>query len=710
MKRELHVVLLGNPNSGKTTIFNNLSGSRQHVGNYPGVTVEFKEAKINYNDHIIKLIDLPGAYSLSSQSPDEKLARDYIFKEKPDLIVYIADASNIQRNLYLYTQLIDLQIPVILGFNMMDEAKKAGLIFDLNFLAEILGSPIVPLIGRTSKGSKELLDEIIRVASASNNAYIPRFLSFPDNIQKEIDHISELSAGLEKENIYIENEYLKEIAASSDSNQSALLNNHYLAIKLLENDDEIQNMISNFTNGEKILASAKNARERISNRLGDEAEYIISDARYAHIRGAYREAVRIEKSDAFSITEKVDNILLNRALGIPLFLLLMWGLFQITFTVGEPLMGLIENGVASLSLLLYGNLGAGLLESLIIDGVIAGVGGVIVFVPNILLLFLGIAFLEGSGYMSRAAFLMDRVMHSVGLHGKSFIPLLIGFGCSVPAIMATRTLDNERDRLATMLITPFMSCGAKLPVYVLLIGAFFTPQYAGTVLFSLYLLGILIALLSAKLFRKTIFLGESDPFVMELPTYKLPTFKSIVIHMWDRTWMYLQKAGTIILAFAILMWALTTFPLQVEVQANEEAGTAPAIVSSYAGQIGHFIEPVIEPLGFNWQIGVALIGGFAAKEVVVSTLATVYSIEAADESSPILREALRSDNSLNPLVAYVLMVFILLYLPCMAVIAIIRKETGGWKWPIFTTFYTISVAWIVSFIIYRAGMFFGIGI
>ena len=465
-----------------------------------------------------------------------------------------------------------------------------------------------------------------------------------------------------------------------------------------------------------ILDQLKQSRQRIKSKLGDDLEMSLIEDRYAFIRGVYREACQSRLIDKESITEKIDNVLLNRVFGIPLFLGMMWLLFQLTFTLGTPPMEWIEAGVSSLGGWLNEQMSEGLLRSLLVDGIVAGVGGVIVFLPNILLLFLGIAFLESTGYMARAAFVMDQVMHKAGLHGKSFVPMLIGFGCTVPALMASRTLENPRDRLVTMLVTPLMSCGARLPVYTLLIGAFFAPRAAGNILFSLYLVGIILAIIMARVFRTWLLPGETEPFVMELPIYRLPTLKSVLIHMWERAWLYLKKAGTIILALSIVMWGLFTFPT-VDKSGQEFENATAQVENSYAGRMGKVIGPVLRPLGFDWKTGVALVAGLGAKEIVVSTLGTLYSIEdeeaLAGEEEPAVKsfaQRAREQSGYTPLVAYVLMLFTLIYVPCLAAVAVMKRETNSWKWPAFTVGYTVALAWVVSFLVYRCGLLLGIGV
>ncbi|SHG67131.1 ferrous iron transport protein B [Thermosyntropha lipolytica DSM 11003] len=693
MPKRFTLALAGNPNCGKTTIFNELTGSRQHVGNYPGVTVEKKEGFVSYKGYEIKVVDLPGTYSLTAYSPDEIVARDVIVEEKPDVVVNIVDASNLERNLYLTLQIKELEVPLVMAMNMADVAEASGLEIDYELLSRLLGVKIVRTVGTRGEGITELLEAAIEVVEGRSEREEKSF-RFREEIEKEIEYLTRYLPGDEKEWIYPR---------------------RWTAIKLLESDKEVIRKIkAKLENSQEILSRLEESRQRIENMLNDDPEMAIIEGRYAFIRGAYREAVREKEIDRFSFTEAADKVLLNRVLGIPIFLGIMWLLFQFTFTLGAPFMEWIEEGFAWLGEYIGNNMNEGMLNSLLVDGIIAGVGGVIVFLPNILLLFLGISFLEGTGYMARAAFVMDKVMHRVGLHGKSFVPMLTGFGCNIPAIMATRTLENPKDRLVTILITPLMSCGARLPVYTLLIAAFFPKEVAGNVLFSLYLIGIILALLMAKVFRTFLFKGESEPFVMELPIYRLPTLKSVLIHMWERAWLYLRKAGTIILAISVIMWALLTFPM-TDPYGNEWEDPAEQLVNSYAGRMGQAIEPVLEPIGFDWRTGIALIAGFAAKEVVVSTLGTIYSIgdvEALEEGEETavkgFAQRAREQSGFTPLTAYVLMLFTLLYVPCMATLAVIKRETGTWKWPLFTVFYTVVLAWTVCFIAYQGGKIIGL--
>lgn len=709
MEKSITIALAGNPNSGKTTIFNNLTGARQHVGNYPGVTVEKKEGNLKYKDYKISVIDLPGTYSLTAYSPDEVVARNVIIEEKPDVLVNIVDASNLERNLYLTTQLKELGVPVIIALNMADVVESSGTNIDYKLLTKLLGAKIVRTIGTKNEGTEELLDAVINNVEKKDNIE-ERQLKYAAEIEEEIAVVQKLIA-----QSGIAGKKVATSAAGKKSNGRDYTS-RWLSIKLLENDEEILKKINALPAAAEIVGQVKKSQKNIREATGDDSELAIIDGRYALIRGAAREAVTYNQNDRISVTEKVDKVILNRFLGLPIFLGVMWLLFQLTFTLGGPPMDWIEAGFGSLGEWTANHMAEGLLQSLVVDGIIGGVGGVIIFLPNIILLFLGIALLEGTGYMSRAAFVMDRVMHKVGLHGKSFVPMLIGFGCTIPAIMATRTLENDKDRLVTMLVAPLMSCGARLPVYTLLIAAFFHERVAGNVLFSIYIIGIILAIIMAKVFRTWLVPGESEPFVMELPSYKLPTLKSILLQMWERSWLYLKKAGTIILAASIVVWGLFTFPM-VDAQGNEYESASVQMEESYAGHVGKAIEPVIAPLGFDWRTGVALAAGFAAKEVVVSTMGTLYSIEdedaLADEEAEAVKsfsDRARERSGYTPLTAYVLMLFTLIYVPCMATVAVLKRETNGWKWPLFTIGYTCALAWVVCFVVYQGGLMLGLGV
>ena len=714
-KKEITIALAGNPNCGKTTVFNSLSGFRQHVANYPGVTVEKKEGSLNYRGYKIRVVDLPGAYSLSAYSIDEIIARNFIIEEKPDVVLDIVDTSNLERNLYLTAQLIELGVPLVLAFNMHDIAKKQGLFIEKDRLSELLGTPIVFTVATENKGVETLLDKAIEIVEGKAKLE-GTALEYGQELTEEMRKI---------ESIIVQD---KDLVSKYPS--------QWLAIKLLEKDSEIKKQIEKSPYFNNIETQVDKSSHHLKSIFADIPEAIIADRRYGFISGACSEAVRKTFEERHNISDMIDKVLVNRTVGLPIFLVVMWLLFKFTFVFSAPIMRIIEKGQSWLGSFVSGLIPNGnMFESLLIDAAIGGVGSVLVFVPVIFLLFFAMSFLEDSGYMARAAFIMDRFMHRLGLHGRSFIPFLLGFGCNVPAIMATRTIEDRKDRLVTILVNPFISCGARLPVYILLIGAFFPEGSAGNILFSLYILGLIIAMIMAKIFRKYLFKGEASHFVMELPPYRLPTIKGLFVHMWQRGSLYLKKAGTIIFAACVVVWLLSNFPwnpsyskdydLLIKQNLNnsevvsqlENQKHAEKLEKSYAGNIGKAIAPVFKPLGFDdWKVTVGLVGGVAGKEIMIGTLATLHSVGEASEESEALRQALsetkRSDGTklFTPLVAYALMVFILLYVPCMAVVAVIRQETNSWKWALFTIFYTTAIAWIASFIIYQGGKLLGLGV
>lgn len=690
MGRKIVVGLAGNPNSGKTTVFNELTGAHQHVGNYPGVTVEKKEGRLQHRGYDFHIVDLPGTYSLTAYSPEELVARSFVVQDQPDVVVDVVDASNLERNLYLATQFIELDQPTVVALNMMDVAENAGKTIDDEMLGQLFGIPMVPTVAPKHEGFKELLDTIIEVAETKRDPQVQ--MNFGAELESHIEELTE--------------------AIDADGPLDGL-KPRWIAIKLLENDAEVRKLVEKeASDPQGLLSIAESARVHVAQVVGDDAEIAITDRRYGFVSGAVREAMHHDQLHRVDWSDAVDRVVVSRMLGLPIFIFCMWAMFEVVFRLGAPAMGWIETFFTLLGEHVATMLPEGELQSLVVDGIIAGVGGVLIFVPNIALLFLAISILEDSGYMARAAFVVDRVMHRVGLHGKSFIPMLIGFGCTVPAIMATRTLEQRRDRIVTILISPLMSCGARLPVYVLLAGAFFAPAVAGKVIFSVYIIGVALAMVMALVFRVFLLKGSTTPFVMELPPYRMPTVRGVLIHVWERAWLYIKKAGTVILVFAIALWVLLSYPKPPESQLaglDEQAAATYALEYSAAGRVGKAIEPVIRPLGFDWKIGVALVAGFGAKEVVVSTLGTTYSIGEADEESGDLREALRRDPVLSPLVAYVLMLFVLIYVPCLAAVAVTWRETNSWKWPLFMVAYTCTLAWIVSFIVYQGGRLLGYG-
>ncbi len=713
----LTIALVGNPNAGKTTLFNQLTGARQKVGNWPGVTVEKKEGVCTHKGETIRVIDLPGTYSLSAYSVEEVVARDYILESRPDVVVDVIDASNLERNLYLATQLIEFNIRLVFVMNMVDVAKARGIVIDYDQLARLLGVPIVKTVGTRGEGIEELLDTVLAVAANEDPVSRHIHIHYGNEVEEEIAKIRKV---------------LKEVQEINRAYYP-----RWTAVKLLENDKLIRKKLEDAPGGEKVLAVADEAREHLRGIFEDDPETVITETRYGFISGALKETMRLSAAAKSTISDKIDSVLTNRLLGFPIFILFIYLLFQMTFTVGQYPVSWIEHGVELLGQAAVKFMPEGGLRDLIVDGIIGGVGGVLVFLPNIILIFLGISLLEDTGYMARAAFIMDRVMHTLGLHGKSFIPLLMGFGCNVPAIMATRTLETKRDRILTILINPLMSCSARLPVYVLLASAFF-PGKEGNVIFAIYFLGIALAILMGQLFSKTIFKGESAPFVLELPPYRMPTLKSLLIHMWERSKAYLHKMGGVVLIFSVIIWFLGAYPKQAHYSMNYdseiasvssmisriEAGGAEGadldqlrarlhelqrakeverLEQSYIGRIGRFIEPVLRPLGFDWRIGVALVTGFVAKEVVVSTLGVLYQAKHdQEEGGPGLKDALRK-SGLTPASAFALMVFVLIYTPCMVSVITIWRETGALKWALFSVGYLLALAWVMAFAVKGAG-------
>lgn len=710
MAQRITVALAGNPNAGKTTIFNRLTGSRQKVGNWAGVTVDRKEGSVTFKGWSIYIVDLPGTYSLTAYSIEEIIARDFILNEKPDVVINVVDASNLQRNLYLTSQLIELDTRLVLAFTMMDLARENGLAIDTPRLSEIFRAPVVPVVGTTGDGLEDLLNAVVATAQQ------PR----PAERSVEIRHVKEIERHIDA----------IESALGKDSTFSSSHPARWVALKLLEEDTAVRDLVKKETpTAAAALEAVARAKRMIESRFGDDPSGLIVDRRYGFVTGAVRESVNRQKIRRIDITKKVDAVLLHRLLGFPILFFLIWAMFQLTFTVGEYPTVLIEAAIDRLGGFLHAALPAGVIPRLLIDGIIPGVGGVLVFVPNIFILYLIISIFEDSGYMARAAFIMDKVMHKLGLHGKSFIPMIMGFGCNVPAIAATRTLESKQDRIITILINPLVSCSARLPVYILLAGTFF-PGHAGNVIFSIYLLGIILAFIIGRFFRKTIFATDNPPFVMELPPYRLPTVRGTLIHMWEQGSMFLKKMTTVILIGSVVIWFLSNYPASLDrgvlhTSSNpvpEEVGVpygpegTPAVVAdgllpanedrtegmSYLERIGISIQPIFIPLGFPWEASVALLSGFVAKEIVVSTFGVLYS--AADDSIGV--QMLR--GGWTPAAAYSFMVFVLLYTPCLATIAAIKRETS----PTIASFsvgYSLILAWIVAFIAYRIGAAAGLG-
>ena len=783
---QIRIALAGNPNCGKTTMFNNITGAKQHVGNYAGVTVEKKEGHTKFDGHELLFIDLPGTYSLTARSLDELVARNVIVNDNPDVIVNVLDASNLERNLYLAAQLLELEKPMVIALNMADVAEEMGIKYDLKKMAEMTGATIVSTVGRTNIGTKDLLEATISVAASQKAPGVT--INYGDLLEGKISELVE---------------ELKQAGTVTYPLR-------WIAVKLLEKDADVIGKVMRFDNTEAVIQKAEAIREEIKDQV--DLDVVFQEYRHRFAVEVYNKCLTQAPTQLETRSDRYDKILTHRILGLPIFMVVMWLLFNFVNTVGAIPQGWIEDGFTALQAWVVTVIPEGQLQSLISDGIIAGVGAVLSFVPLILLLFLGISFLEDTGYMARAAFVIDRVMRACGLHGKSFIPLLLGFGCSVPSVMGARILDNYKDRMVTILITPFMSCSARLPVYTLFAAAFFPPEWAGTVVFGVYALGIVFGIVFAKIFRKYLFAGEAEPFVMELPPYHLPTLKATLTHMFERGIMYLKKAGTFILAASILVWFITTYPMDVEyskdydalhdqvaqtyemkdaetlahfgittdeqkdqvneivdnmkstvqdatAQAEAAQEAAPEIEveddseapelfndikdenkdlfpaawamyknsanldaendkldkeqasekleQSYAASFGKAINPVLEPLGFDWKMGVSLVAGLAAKEVVVSTLGTIYAVGGDTDHPQALTDYLQNDPHFTPLIALTLMLFILIYPPCIAALAVIKRETGSWKWMLFMFFYENAFAWIACFIFYNIGRALG---
>ena len=712
----INVALVGNPNCGKTSLFNFASGAHEHVGNYSGVTVDAKEGTFQHKGYTFKIVDLPGTYSLSAYSPEELYVRKHLNEEQPDVVINVVDASNLERNLYLTCQLIDMDERMVIALNMYDELERQGNKFDYESLSRMLGIPMIPTVSRTGFGIEALFDRVIQVYEEADPILRHIHINYGDILEKGIKNI---------------NATLKKVADIPTS-----ISKRYLSIKLLERDKEVETEIKNFPQAESILQERDRNTSQIEELLKQDCETAFTDARYGFIDGALRETFQRNKIREVTSTQLIDTFVTHKILGFPIFILFMWIMFEVTFRVGEYPMGWIEWLVGVIGDFMRNTMSDGPLKDLLVDGIIGGVGGVIVFLPNILILYAFISFMEDSGYMARAAFIMDKLMHKMGLHGKSFIPLVMGFGCNVPAIMASRTIESRNSRMITMLILPLMSCSARLPIYVLLSGAFF-PKQAGSVLLMLYLAGIFLAIIMARVFKRFLFKEEDVPFVMELPPYRMPTGKSIMLHMWEKAKQYLHKMGGVILVASIIIWFLSYFPLhspeeaeidrqiaqveQVGELSSEQQETLSLLEhhkatvhqkNSYIGMIGEALQPILSPLGFDWKMSVSLMTGMAAKEVVVSTLSVLYVGEADDEGSPQLDKMMKEDTYddgtpvFTPLVALSFMLFVLIYFPCVATVSAIVHESSSWKWGLFVIGYTCLLAWAVSFVVFQAGSLF----
>ncbi len=687
----INIALVGNPNCGKTSLFNFASGAHERVGNYSGVTVDAKEGRAEYAGYQFNLVDLPGTYSLSAYSPEELYVRKQIIDKTPDVIINVIDASNLERNLYLTTQLVDMNLKIVGALNMFDEFESRGDKLDYDKLGELFGIPLVPTVFRNGRGVDELFNTVISVYEGESlkgkNRQRHVHLNHGKYIEQAIDEIK------------------KEI--QKDEQIRYKYSTRFLSIKLLEKDSNIENFVKSLPNGEEIIATRDKAAEYIMTETKEDSETAIMNAKYGIIHGALHEAGCEEgtRTDTYQLTHVLDSLITNKYVGFPIFFLFLYIMFEVTFTLGQYPMDWIEAGVNALGGLVKSTMPDGPLKDMIADGAIAGVGAVIVFLPQILILYFFISFMEDSGYMARAAFIMDKLMHKMGLHGKSFIPLIMGFGCNVPAVMATRTIENRRNRLITILVLPLMSCSARLPIYIMIIGTFFAVEYQSVIMISLYAIGIILAVLMSRIFSKWMIKGDDTPFVMELPPYRFPTAKAIARHTWEKGKQYLKKMGGIILVASVIVWALGYFPHDdgLSNQAQKE--------QSYIGRIGKAIEPVFRPQGFDWKLDVSLVAGIGAKEIVASTMGVLYADDetvaddTADNSGKygVLRQKMETDG-MTPLIAFSYLLFVLIYFPCIATIAAIKGETGSWKWAVFAAGYTTLLAWIVSACVYQTGM------
>ena len=721
----INVALVGNPNCGKTTLFNYASNSKESVGNYSGVTVDSKLAKFKQKGYTFNITDLPGTYSLSAYTPEELYVRIHILNEQPDIVINVLDSSNLERNSYLTTQLIDMDIKVVVALNMYDELLNKSNKLDYDSLGKMIGIPMVPTVSSKGEGIEELFNKIIDVYEDREESVRHIHINYGKGIEKSIKLIQE--------------------KVKLNENLTDKISSRFIAIKLLEKDEHINKIVKQSDNFDEINSVVKQQINKLEHNLKEDSETLITDQKYGFISGALKETFVKEKFENVSKSDIIDTFLTHKLFGFPLFFFFMWLMFQTTFTLGSYPMEWIDSFVGFLSNIVETTMPEGMLKDLFVHGIIGGVGGVIVFLPNILILFFFISLMEDTGYMARAAFIMDKIMHKIGLHGRSFIPLIMGFGCNVPAIMATRTIESKNDRILTILINPFMSCSARLPVYLLITSAFF-PENGGNIIFAIYALGILLAAVMAIIFKRIFFNKEEVPFVMELPPYRTPTFKVTLKHMWHKGSQYLQKMGGIILIASVIIWALGYFPAnnnltselteQVK-QKTEQLSVVSDTVktqqlhneinvinneissvkqeNSYIGKIGHFFEPVMRPLGFDWKMTVSLISGIAAKEIVISTMGVLYQANADDDESSLVNKLqtqkytsgeFKGDLVFTKLSAISFLIFILIYFPCIATIAAVKRETGKLSWAIFMMFYTTALAWVLSFLVYQIGRFF----
>ncbi|RGL05351.1 ferrous iron transport protein B [Prevotella disiens] len=708
-RKTIRVALVGNPNCGKTSLFNFASGAHERVGNYSGVTVDAKYGHATFEDYQIEMVDLPGTYSLSAYSPEELYVRKQLVEHTPDIVINVIDAANLERNLYLTTQLIDMNLPMVCALNMFDETQQRGDHIDHERLSQLFGVPMIPTVFKNGKGVNDLFETIVQNYEGKEGKH-------PTYRHIHINHGHEIEKGIAEIQAHLKHEL--------DIRQK--FSTRYLAIKLLENDRQTRELVETFPDANEIFNHRDETAKRVKEETLKDSETAIMDAKYGFIHGALKEAGYREgkAKDVYSMTHAVDNLLTHKYLGFPLFFLFLYIMFTATFTLGQYPMDWIDMGIAQLSQMVSNLLPDGPVKAMIVDGAIAGVGAVIVFLPQILILYFFISYMEDCGYMARAAFIMDRLMHKMGLHGKSFIPLIMGFGCNVPAIMATRTIESRRSRLITMLVLPMMSCSARLPIYIMMTGAFFAAEYRSWVMLSLYIIGIIMAILLARLFSKTIVKGEDTPFVMELPPYRFPTWKAIGRHTWEKGKQYLKKMGGIILVASIIVWALGYFPMADDPKMTPQQQQE----QSYIGRIGKTIEPLFRAQGFDWRLDVGLLAGTGAKEIVASTMGVLYAnndsfnndTEYNNEGGKynLFQQQLTKDiatrnnisydqaRPLATLTAYSFLLFVLLYFPCVATIAAIKGETGSWKWALFLALYTTTVAWVISAIVFQIGRLF----
>lgn len=688
--REINIALVGNPNSGKTSLFNALSGGHEHVGNYSGVTVGAKSGTCHYKGYKINITDLPGTYALSAYTPEEMYVRHHLMQEMPDVVINAVVASNIERNLFLTTELIDLNPKMVVALNMYDELESSGAKLNYEQLGKMIGVPMVPVVARNGKGLNDLLDEVILTFENENPKVRHIHIQYSSSIETEVCSLASLMK-----------QHAEELPKCFPP--------RYWSVKMLENDSSVEELLSKAEHYQEWSQKRDRAVARIKTALGEDVESAVTNEKYGFIEGALAETYTPSNKDNNRNTSIIDRIVTHKYLGIPLFLLVMFVMFWSTFTLGAYPQEWIAAGFSWLGEMVGSMMSDGPLRDLIVDGIIGGVGSVAVFLPNILILYLFISLMEDSGYMARAAFIMDKLMHLAGLHGKSFIPLVMGFGCNVPAIMATRTIESHSSRLITILINPFMSCSARLPVFILLAGTFF-PEHAGLALFSIYLFGGVMAILTARVLRRFMFGADETPFVMELPPYRIPTINATLRHMWERSEQYLKKIGGLILVAAIVIWFLSYYPRTsyavTDADVVENISVAQS-ENSYLGRIGKFCEPVMEPLGLDWRASVAMLSGAAAKEIVVSTLGVLYSVEDAESDGASLSQHLLASGNYSRAAALAMMIFVLLYFPCIATVSAIAQETGGWKWALFSVVYNTVLAWVVAFAAFHIGGLLG---